>query len=124
MTILDQIRHIPDGIKHISDWLGDGGEVVRKTDAQARADVCNRGFNGERCPFNARGVKMSTPVALAIKRHLEVKNSLNLRVEGEKQLGTCEACGCSLRLLVWQTQDRIRLQTDGEHLPAECWKLK
>lgn len=124
MTLLDQIRHIPDGVKHIGEWLGEGGEVVSKATAQERADLCLKGYNGELCPFNAQGLKVSGPVAAAIKKHLEIKNGLKLRVDGEKRLGSCEACGCELRLLIWQTQDRIRLQSNDEELPDFCWKLK
>lgn len=118
MNLFDQVRHIPDGIKHITDWLGSGGEIVSKSEAQERANICLT------CAKNVKGFQVATPVALAIKAHLGVKKAMKLRVDGEKQLGSCEACGCVLRLLIWETQDRIRLQSQGEELPEFCWKLK
>lgn len=124
MTILDQVRHIPDGIKHITDWLGDGGQTESKEVAQDRADICNHGYNGVRCPNNVKSWQVTTAIALAIKAHLGIKNAMKLRVSGEKQLGACSSCGCVLRLLIWETQDRVRLQSEGEELPDYCWKTK
>ena len=117
-NLLDQVRHIPDGAKHIKDWLGSGGQVVSYQEAQGRANTCLT------CAKNKKGFQVTSVVAMAIKKHLEIKNSMKLRVNGEKRLGACEACGCQLRLLIWQTQDRIRMQSEGEELPEFCWKLK
>jgi hypothetical protein len=121
MNLLQKAASIPNGVKHITEWLGSGGTVVSQADAQERANICLK------CPKNVSGLAVTKAVALAIKAHLETKNQLRLRVQGEKSLHSCEACGCVLRLLVWEPQDRVQSQlTDGEveQLPDNCWKLK
>ena len=121
MNILEQAKKIPHGIAVITDWIGDGGEVVHPLEAQRRADICNQ------CPRNVQGFSVAKPVAAAIKKFLGVKNKLNLTVKGEKTLGHCSVCTCVNKLQIWQpaqqvsdemTVDEIRL------LPVGCWKLK
>lgn len=128
MNLWDQVAKIPEGLKHLKEWIGDGGQVVDPEIAQARANICNGNTpTGHRCENNDLSASIAAPVAEAVKRGLEIKNGLDLRVQGEKALGTCSACGCSLRLIVWEEPDRIRLQTDeaeSANLPAFCWKLK
>jgi hypothetical protein len=126
MNLLDQARKIPDGVKHITEWLGAGGTVCGVDEAQKRADICNKGVDGKPCPHNVKGYAVPTAMALAIKKHLGFKNKLNLRVQGEKQLHTCQACGCVLRLLIWEKIDMVRSQMSEEErsvTPAHCWKL-
>ncbi len=128
MSLLDQAKHIPHGVSVISKWLGSGGEVVDQQTAQARANVC-LGKNPYKspCPNNLSGFKPTTAVAAAVKQYLSVKNGLGLQVAGEAGLGTCSACGCVLKLIVWQPQDKIHREiTDEERprLPSWCWKLR
>ena len=128
VNLWDKIKAIPGGAVHVAGWLGEGGRVVGPKDSQERADCCN-GDNptGKRCPNNEPGTQLTGPVADAIKKTLEVKNKLRLRVRGEKMLGTCTACGCVLRLKVHEPIDRVRRQiTDEEYqkLPRWCWKIK
>lgn len=121
MRIWDQIKHIPGGIGHLTDWLGSGGSVVDQETAQHRANTC------QTCALNKRGSPVTTAVALAIRGQLGVKNKLKLRVDGEKGLHNCDACGCVLRLLVWQPQERIEMQISEDEmmkLPSFCWKVK
>lgn len=128
MNLWQQAQHIPHGIEVISGWLGSGGIVVPNEEAQARADICN-GNNptGKKCVNNVEGMAVVEGVALAIKKYLAVKNALNLRVNGERQLGSCKSCGCVLRLQVHEPQDKIRKELSEEEkttLPEFCWKLK
>lgn len=121
MNLIDRIKCIPSGISAITEWLGDGAEVVDVATAQRRADICLR------CPKN-----VSSPVtesaALAIKRLLEIKKSLALRVQGEKSLLTCDVCGCALRLKVWVSDAKVRGEIeangDRERYPDFCWQTK
>lgn len=120
MNIWDEIKRIPDGTRHLADWLGSGGSVVDPATAQHRANTCLT------CGLNQPGATVTKAVALAIKAQLGVKNKLKLRVDGEKRLHSCDACGCVLRLLVWEPQDRVESQiTDEERvkLPSMCWKI-
>lgn len=120
MNIWDQIKAIPGGVVNLKDWLGDGGQVVDPKTAQARANVCIT------CGLNKPGLSVTTAVALAVRAHLGVKNKLKLRVDGEKSLNSCQACGCVLRLLIWETQERVELGITEEErakLPGMCWKI-
>lgn len=111
----------------VSQWLGEGGKPVPQHQAQARADVCTGRLSGKSCPMNQpRDIEevLSTAVALTVKRQIELKNSMKLRVEGEKLLHVCEACDCVLRLKV-QTPLKFILQNTSDEtfdkLPAFCW---
>lgn len=121
MTLLDQFKSVPHGTQSITDWLGSGGRVAEREEAQARADICLK------CPMNDTGASIATPLALGIKRMLELKNQSKLRVIGEKSLGLCGACGCVLRLQVWQEGSMVAAQLTEEEklqLPEYCWKLQ
>lgn len=121
MNLLDQAKAIPHGIRVISEWLGSGAQICDSAEAQRRADVCLK------CPKNVAGLEITKAVALAIKEHLGVKNKLNLRVNGEKSLHTCDVCLCVLRLQIWHPIDKVRSELDEAELrklPAHCWKNK
>lgn len=118
MNLLDQISHIRDGATIIADWLGDGGQTVDLETAQRRADVCLK------CPKHGPGSPFTEAAALAVKKTLELKNKLNLRVKGEKQLQTCQACNCVMRLKIWMPEGRVQQVTDSESfelMPGNCW---
>lgn len=120
MNILERAKHLANGVEFISNWIGDGGIVVDKEEAQGRANICLA------CPNNKLGLTVAAPVAAAVRKYLEFKNELELRVDGEKKLGSCELCGCELRLQIWETPDRIRSQMTPEETakaPKHCWKL-
>ncbi len=121
MNLIDRAKNIGVGVEHIMKWLGDGGEVVDQQAAQKRAFTCIN------CPKNVSAGIPETAVALSIRRILEAKNKLELRVTGEKSLKSCAACGCVLRLLIWEKQDRIEpflSEQEREELPPQCWKLE
>lgn len=118
MNLLDQVKSWPGGIESISEWIGAGGVVVDISEAQSRADVCKG------CQKNESAV-VSETVALAVKRHLEIKNKLNLRVQGERQLKTCSVCGCANRLQIWMPMPLVQSQLTEEEkqqLAIPCWK--
>ena len=123
MNLFDRVASIDRGVEVISDWLGDGGVTVDKTKAQARANICLK------CPQNRSGSKIIACVAEAIKKHVEVKNKLGLRVTGEKSLNECSVCLCCLRLKVWVPIEVIRrhMMDDEEKkflvANAECWQV-
>ncbi len=121
MYILDLASKFVDGAKNVGLWVGSGGQVVSQGEAQARADICLT------CPSNQHTDGVTKEVALATKKFLEFKNQLELRVRGEKSLHHCLGCGCVLRLMIWEPQDRVKSQMTGEEMavtPKFCWKLK
>lgn len=118
MNLTEQVRHYKDGVKTISEWLGDGGYVVDNDTAQRRADVCLK------CPLNVEGNPFIGAAAFAIKRTLELKKSLRLRVSGEQRLLSCGACDCVNKLKIWMPPDRVRQVTDADvfaRLDPLCW---
>ena len=77
--------------------------------------------------MNVESNFITESVALAIRRHLEVKNKVGLRVLGEKSLGTCDVCHCVLRLLVHEPQENVKRQMTPDEIkktPKHCWKLQ
>ena len=121
MTLLEKAYQVAGGVEAIAAWLGSGGIVVPQEEAQSRADVCLA------CPNNVEvGFATSTGADFA-RKILEIKNDASLRVDGEKKLHKCEACGCVLRLLVWEPQSRVTkhlTEKERSALPLHCWKLK
>jgi hypothetical protein len=122
MTLLDQVSKFADGAVIIKDWLGDGAKTVAKVTAQMRADTCLK------CPLhspgNADGSVLTSVAAKAVKRYLEIKNQLKLRVVGEKSLRQCTVCSCEMRLKIWMPHERILSVTSDEEfdsLDKDCW---
>lgn len=103
-------------------WFGDGGEPVAPEVAQARANVCLK------CPMNYKGDWLwSMATQLAINAQSRLRKIMNLKVEGENDLKTCEACGCVIKLKVHVPISHIYRHTTIEQLtkyhPA-CWIRK
>ncbi len=117
MNLFDKVSTMVDGVKNLTTWLGSGGLCVSQEVAQSRADICNYGGPERRpCHLNRQGGAVTQDVALATKKFLEFKNNLELRVNGEKSLYGCAGCGCVLRLMVWEPQDRVKAQMSGEEI--------
>ncbi len=106
-----------------SQWIGEGLRPVPKEQAQERANVCLK------CPLNQpkrTGEFLKTEVALLVRRQIELKNQMNLRIDGEKSLHICTGCGCSLKLKPWVPIEMIRNTTDITKLnqsEPRCWIL-
>ncbi len=118
--LFERVKQLGLGVVHIKEWLGEDGKIVDPKTAQDRANTC------QTCALNRPGDPVSTAVALAIRAQLGVKNQLKLRVKGEKGLKKCNACGCVLRLLIWEPQARVESQITEEEmakLPSFCWKV-
>ena len=118
-ALFDRVASIPRGVETIKNWLSEGGVPVSQELAQSRADICLQ------CPKNNAGSILTQTVAEAVRRHVEVKNHLGLRVEGEKKLGECSVCLCQLRLKVWVPLSIVRKQMtpeEFENFPTPCWQ--
>jgi len=121
MNLLYRASQLAHGFEVLKEWLGEGGQVVDQDTAQHRANICLK------CPHNITGFPVASVVAKAIKLHLSVKNKVGLRVDGEKQLHTCDLCGCVLRLLIWEGQSRVSghlTELEKTKSPSYCWKLE
>lgn len=118
MNILERASQLAHGAKTLAEWLGDGYETVRLDVAQDRADICLG------CPFNRHIGTIAQAVAVEIKKQVELKNHLNMKIDGEKSLKTCHACGCALRLKIWIPKKRLLLAENEKSLlkyHQDCW---
>lgn len=107
----------------MSSWIGDGLRPVHREDAQKRANVCLS------CPHNKGDWTeiFKNKVALTIRRQIELKNKMNMRVDGEKSLHLCGVCHCVLRLKVHVPIEFINETTDDKTMkefPSHCWVVK
>lgn len=117
-NLIEQAKRYKDGAIILKDWLLGGAEIVDKELAQNRANVCLS------CPLNQDGLKIAETVSAQIRKQVELKKHLQLRVNGEKQLKTCAACLCPLRLKIWIPLAAV-LPDDEEKskLPSQCWLI-
>ena len=118
MNLIDIAKKYYAGFIILTDWIGTGGHTVPREAAQARANVCLK------CPHSATTLLFSGASAEAMKVALEIKKSAELRVEGEKSLGSCDICLCKINLKVWVPIFHILAGSNEEEIskfPAECW---
>ncbi len=118
--IWEKAKAFAGGVQHLRDWLGSGGKIVSQETAQHRANTCIT------CGLNQPGAAVTAAVAHAIRGQLGIKNHLKLRVDGEKKLHSCQACGCVLRLLIWEDQKSVEAslsEEEARQLPSLCWKI-
>lgn len=62
-----------------------------------------------------------------IIRAFERKKAMKLHLQGEEQLRICGACGCDLKLKVWEPKELIDEQMSAkqkEALHPSCWILE
>ena len=117
MNLTEHAQQLTDGAKTIGEWLGAGAMSVPQRQAQARANTCLS------CADNIKGDIFTGAVADIVRKQIELKNSLQLRVSGERSLGKCRNCGCVLRLKVHVPLKNLGLDaTEIEKFPAHCWQ--
>lgn len=101
-----------------ASWLGDGLRPVPPEQSQARTNVCLK------CPKNVKRPIYEFLAGIAVKkvkRTIEYKNRLGLRVDGEKDLHVCDACLCILELKVHAPLKHILATAPTDGLPKWCW---
>ncbi len=121
MNLFALASHYYDGIRIVKDWVGEGGHVVSGDKSQERANSCLP------CEFNVKAISLEKETAEAIKKIVELKNHLKLRVNGEKKLGSCAKCSCHLPTKVHTPLEYIMRYTEIEELkkyPEHCWLRK
>ena len=122
-SLLERAKSFPRGAEIIAGWLGSGANVVDGATAQRRADICLG------CKANVKANLFTETVAEMIKRSVGLKNHLGLRVNGEKKLGECSVCLCSLKTKVHVPGELIqkhKLQGEDELFEIanpKCWQL-
>lgn len=114
--LLERIKQFADGAKILTDWLGSGAQTVDHATAQRRANTCIA------CPMNVDESFTSEKIADAVKKQVEIKNHLQLRVDDEKSLHICKACGCVNRLKIHVPLERIKPEDDEmKNFHENCW---
>lgn len=118
MTLFEKAEAFANGGLIAIEWVGTDGNVVEQSAAQRRADACLK------CPCRIPTPKALGFAADSIKRILELKNHLKLRVDGEKAIGVCSVCNCVNRLKVWMPIEKVRKDLDDDEfarLDVNCW---
>lgn len=118
MNLIEEAKKYYSGISILTDWLGSGGHTVPIEIAQHRADTCLN------CKYSGRSLLVSGSAAKVLRSVIEIKNGSNLRVVGEKSLGSCGVCLCKLNLKIWVPVFHILAAMDEEELtrfPDGCW---
>jgi len=114
-------------LKILRDWLGDGGRAVPPEKSESRAKICMSGENGGLCSENRAPQWWETAtneVALVIRKELEFKNKLSMRVSCEDKLAMCRVCGCALPLKVHVPIEHVKTHLKADDLkrfPQWCW---
>lgn len=118
MSLLTKMQQFGHGASNIAEWIGDGGDVVDDHVAQARADICLK------CPQHDSSQTSKVLLGAAVRRVLEIKNKIGLRVENEDGLGTCKVCGCVLKLQIFEPDALVTKQSEKSLYAEGCWKIK
>lgn len=104
-----------------AQWIGEGLHPVEKAKAQSRANICLM------CPKNQkRGLVevLKMDAASLVRKQIELKNRMKLRVDDEKSLHICDVCHCVLSLKAWTPMTFIEANTSPETMlefPSNCW---
>jgi len=102
------------------EMFGPTAKPVEHFKAEQRGSVC------EICPKNKAPLwwekLLKDPIAETIRRLLEFKNHMDLRVSMEESLQMCEVCGCCTRLKIHVPISHIVAHMKPEdHYPDNCW---
>ena len=100
-------------------WFGNGEKHVPHVVAQRRSEGCLA------CPHHVERPLQELLTGIVgglVKKQLELKAHLELRVEREAELHTCGLCECYLPLKCWCPLDIARANTpDWQTFPSMCW---
>ncbi len=108
-----RIKNTAQGARILAEWLGDGGTPVDRRFAQDRIDICLRCIHNK--PTKADSIEKS--VAEAIIEQEQIRHDMAMVLYGEGNAGTCDVCGCYLKLKVWVPLSYL----GGGKMPDNCW---
>jgi len=108
-----RVRNTAQGVRILSEWLGDGGTPVDQSLAQQRLNTCLHCLHNK--PTNPNSIEKA--VGEVIIEQEELRHDMAMILQGESNAGTCEVCGCYLKLKVW-----VPLSYLGDRkMPDICW---
>ena len=67
-NLIERAKQFKEGTKILTEWLGQGANTVDWRTAQRRADICLK------CPLNQKDSVVTSAIADAIKRQLEINH--------------------------------------------------
>lgn len=116
-------RNLIKGAARVARWWLGGQPPVEQTLAIRRASTCLT------CPLNQSGTlfdELTGKAAVAVRAAMGLKHEMNLKLPGDAEAGlhVCTACGCELKLKVWQSWGLIMGQMSLEEQKAlddRCW---
>lgn len=124
MNLINRISSYLNALPILLEWTV-SGRVVDEDEAQDRADICTGRKTGNPCPKNKEDFQLAEDIAAFFKQHVELKNKMQLRVQGEKQLYTCAGCGCPLKTKVWLEWRYVKPDAEEKNkFDQRCWLLK
>lgn len=124
MTILEQLKRDAAALPLLKDWLGEGLTPVDQALAEQRAQVCRS------CRENVEPGwwdRVKLAVAEIIRKEIEIKRKMGVRVEDEETLAMCSVCGCCLILKIHVPLHHIKAHTPEDTMakfPPWCWIKK
>lgn len=119
-----EILNTAAGLATLNEWLGEGGRPITHEVAETRALICAR------CPMNQKGHWwniIKSGVAEAIRRHIAVKDCLEVETIHDPELGTCRICSCNLPLKIHVPIHYVKKNMPEGQLqqfPAHCWIVR
>ena len=117
--IAERLAALPNGLKVMAEWVGEGCEPERQDIVERRASICAT------CPENADSSfydLITGPIADSIKRVSQLKSHLTLETKNDGKLGVCDVCGCHLKTKIWVPKKHVVAHTKfSRKLPAHCW---
>lgn len=124
MNIVKELCQDIRAIPLLYDWLGKGGSPVDSSLSESRASVCRT------CEHNVEPgwwEKAKFAVAEVIRKELEIKNRMEIKVSCESELHMCRICGCCNPLKVHVPIEHVKEHTPAvimQKFPPWCWIVK
>lgn len=117
-------KQLAKGAMNLLGWWNSEEPPVPLGIAEHRASICKR------CPLNQDDTlfePLARIAAVAVKKMFEKKHLMNLKLSDERELRICSACGCELRLKVFEPLELILEQMKPKEFAAldeNCWIMK
>lgn len=120
-NLIELVKGYAGGLSTLYEW-SQRGLIVPQDQAQKRADICTGRISGIVCPNNIKGGLMPKLVSDAIKRQMELRLKLDLKVEGEDKLLSCSGCECPLKTKVFIPLEDLGVdESELSNFAPQCW---
>lgn len=101
-------------------WIGEGSVPAPRQEANRRAAICADCKMNVDLPMEQF---LKEPVAKGMRRLIALKNKMDMTLDKENKLFTCDACLCVLKLLPWVPASVLENSgPPNKNYPPHCWK--